>query len=130
MKSESLTRRCCPRAHFFSGSEARIITSADDALVMQRLWHEHIQCLGFTTGNPPRTRAYVAKSLTAQTPRLRLIGRQHSRSGDRQQQTVENYTVFLTTIRRFVKAYAILLRKLHARFSEHTFDQANLSRDS
>jgi hypothetical protein len=120
-RSRKLARR-----RFLGGSDARIITSTDEAPVMRRLWHEqNIQCLGITTGDPPRTRAHVAKSSTAQTPRLRLIGRQHSRSGDRQQQTVENYTGFLTTIRRFVKAYAILLRKL-ARFSEHTFDQANL----
>ena len=121
-RSRKLARRRFP-----GGSDARIITIADGAPVMRRLWHEqNIQCLDVITGNPPRTHAHVAKSSTAQTPRLRLIGRQHSRSGDRQQQTVENYTVFLTTIRRFVKAYAILLRKLHARFSEHTFDQANL----
>ena len=126
MKSQSLTRKCCPRARFFSGSEARITTSADDALVMRRLWHEQdIQCLGFTTGNPPRTRAHVAKSSTVQTPRLRLIGRQHSRSGHRQQQSAENFTAFMTAIQRFMKACAILWRKLHARFSEHAFDQAN-----
>jgi hypothetical protein len=121
-RSRKLARRRFP-----GGSDARIITIADGAPVMRRLWHEqNIQCLDVITGNPPRTHAHVAKSSTAQTPRLRLIGRRHSRSADRQQQTVENYTVFLTTIRRFVKAYAILLRKLHARFSEHTFDQANL----
>jgi hypothetical protein len=120
-RSRKLARRRFP-----GGSDAWIITIADGAPVMRRLWHDqNIQCLDVITGNPPRTHAHVAKSSTAQTPRLRLIGRQHSRSGDRQQQTVENYTGFLTTIRRFVKAYAILLRKL-ARFSEHTFDQANL----
>ena len=121
-RSRKLARRQFP-----GGSDARIITIGDEAPVMRRLWHEqNIQCLGITTGNPPRTHAHVAKSSMAQTPCLRLIGRQHSRSGDRQQQTVENYTVFMMTIRRFMKAYAILLRKLHARFSEHTFDQANL----
>jgi hypothetical protein len=120
-RSRKLARRRFP-----GGLDAWIITIADGAPVMRRLWHDqNIQCLDVITGNPPRTHAHVAKSSTAQTPRLRLIGRQHSRSGDRQQQTVENYTGFLTTIRRFVKAYAILLRKL-ARFSEHTFDQANL----
>jgi hypothetical protein len=120
-RSRKLARR-----RFLGGSEARIITSADEALVMRRLWHEqNIQCLGITTGNPPRTRAHVAKPSTAHTPRLRLIGRYHSRSGHRQQQIAENFTAFMTATRRFMKVYAILWRKLHARFSEHAFDQAN-----
>jgi hypothetical protein len=114
------------RRRFLGGSHARIITSADEAPVMRRLWHDqNIQCLGITTENPPRTRAHVAKSSTAQSPRLQLIGRQDSRSGHRRQQTAENFTAFITAIRRFMKAYAILWRKLHARFSEHAFDQAN-----
>ena len=75
-RSRKLARR-----QFLGGSDARIITSGDEAPVMRRLWHEqNIQCLGITTGNPPRTRAHVAKSSTAQTPCLRLIGRQHSRA--------------------------------------------------
>src|ERR1700733_1569366 len=114
------------RRRFLGGSHARIITSADEAPVMRRLWHEqNIQCLGITTENPPRTRAHVAKSSTAQSSRLQLIGRQDSRSGHRRQQTAENFTAFITAIRRFMKAYAILWRKLHARFSEHAIDQAN-----
>jgi hypothetical protein len=95
---------------------------------MRRLRHEqNIQCLGITPGNPLRTCAHVAKSATAQTPRLRLIGRPDSRSGHRRQQTAENFTAFMTAIRRFVKAHAIpiLRRKLHARFSEYAVDQAN-----
>jgi hypothetical protein len=93
---------------------------------MRRLRHEqNIQCLGITPGNPLRTCAHVAKSATAQTPRLRLIGRPDSRSGHRRQQTAENFTAFMTAIRRFMKAYAILWRKLHARFSEYAVDQAN-----
>jgi hypothetical protein len=120
-RSRKLARR-----RFLGGSDARIITSTDEAPVMRRLWHEqNIQCLGITTGDPPRTRAHVAKSSTAQTPRLRLIGRQQSRRGHRQQQNAENFTAFMTAIRRFMKAYAILWRKLYARFSEHTVDQGN-----
>ena len=114
------------RRQFLGGSHARIITSADEAPVMRRLRHEqNIQCLGITTENPPRTRAHVAKSSTEQSPRLKLIGRQDSRSGHRQQQTTGNFIAFITAIRRFMKAYAILWRKLHARFSAHAFDQAN-----
>jgi hypothetical protein len=111
---------------FLGGSDARIITSANEAPAMRRLRHEqNIQCLGITTGNPPRTCARAAKSSTAQTPRLRLFGRQDSRSGHRQQQTPENFTAFMKAIRRVMKAYAILWRKLHARFSGCAFDQAN-----
>jgi hypothetical protein len=114
------------RRRFLGGSDARIITSADEAPVMRRLRHEqNIQCLGITTGNPLRTCAHVAKSATAQIPRLRLIGRPDSRSGHRRQQTAENFTAFMTAIRRFMKAYPILWRKLHARFSEYAGDQAN-----
>ena len=59
------------RLRFLGGSDARIITIGDEAPVMRRLWHEqNIQCLGITTGNPPRTRAHVAKSSMAQTPLL------------------------------------------------------------
>jgi hypothetical protein len=120
-RSRELARR-----QFLGGSDARIITSADEALVMRRLRHEqNIQCLGITTGNPLRTRAHVAKSATAQTPRLRLIGRPASRSGHRRRQTAEKFTIFITAIRRFIKAYAILWRKLHAHFSEYAVDQVN-----
>jgi hypothetical protein len=120
-RSRKLARR-----RFLGGSDARIITSADEAPVMRRLRHEqNIECLAITTGNPLRTCALVAKSSTAQTQRLRLIGRPDSRSGYRRQQTAENFTTFMTTIRRFRKAYAILWRKLYARFSEYAVDQAN-----
>ena len=62
-------------AQFLGGSDAGIITSADEAPVMRRPRHEqNIQCLDIITGNPVRTCALVAKSSTAQTPRLRLIG--------------------------------------------------------
>jgi hypothetical protein len=120
-RSRKLARR-----RFLGGSDARIITSADEAPVMRRLRHEqNIECLAITTGNPLRTCALVAKSSTAQTQRLRLIGRPDSRSGYRRQQTAENFTTFMTAIRRFRKAYAILWRKLYARFSEYAVDQAN-----
>ena len=117
-RSRKLARR-----RFLGGSDARIITSADEAPVMRRLRHE--QNNGITTGNPLRTCVHVAKSSTAQTPRLRLIGRQDSRSGHRRQQTAENFTTFMTAVRRFRKAYAILWRKLYAHFSEYAVDQAN-----
>jgi hypothetical protein len=111
--------------HRFVGSDARIITRADEAPVMRRLRHEqNIQSPGITTGKPPRTCAHVAKSSTAQTPRLRFLGRQDSRRGYRHQ-TAQNFTAFMTAIRRFMKAYAILWRKLRAPFSEYAFDQAN-----
>jgi hypothetical protein len=114
------------RRRFLGGSDARIITSADEAAVMRRLRHEqNIECLAITTGNPLRTCALAAKSSTAQTPRLRLIGRPGSRSGYRRQQTAENFTTFMTATRRFRKAYAILWRELYARFSEYAVDQAN-----
>jgi hypothetical protein len=120
-RSRKLARR-----RFLGGSDARIITSADEAPVMRRLRHEqNIECLAITTGNPLRVYALVAKSSTAQTPRLRLIGRPDSRSGYRRQQTAENFTTFMTAVRRFRKAYAILWRKLYAHFSEYAVDQAN-----
>ena len=120
-RSRKLARR-----QFLGGSDARIITSADEAPVMRRPRHEqNIQCLDIITGNPVRTCALVAKSSTAQTPRLRLIGRPDSRSGYRRQQTAENFTTVITAIRRFRRVYAVLWRKLYARFSEHTFDQGN-----
>ena len=87
-RSRKLARR-----RFLGGSDALIITSADEAPAMRRLGHEqNIQCLGITTGNPLRTWDLVAKSSTAQTPRLRLIGRPDSRSGHRRQQTAGNFT--------------------------------------
>ena len=36
MKTQSLTRKCCPRAHFFGGSDARIIVSGEEALIRPR----------------------------------------------------------------------------------------------
>ena len=81
--------------------------------------------LGVITGDPRHTRAHAAKSSTAQTPFLRPIGRKHSRASHRQRQTAAKLTTFMTGIRRFMKAYAILWQKLYARFSEHAFDQGN-----
>ena len=112
---------------FTARSDSRAMSGEEPAL--SRLSHgQNVQMKsersrGVTTGNPSRTRSHVAKSSMAQIPRLRLIGRQHSRSG---RQHGENFTVFMTVIRRFMKAYTILWRKLHTGFWEHTFDQANL----
>ena len=119
------------RHRFVGGSDARIITSADEAPVMRRLRHEqNIECLAITTGNPLRTCALVAKSSTAQTPRLRLIGRPDSRSGHRRQQAAENFTAFMTAIRRFMKAYSILWQKLCAGFRNTLSINANESWDA
>jgi hypothetical protein len=120
-RSRKLARR-----RFLGGSDAGIITSVDEAPVMRRPRHEqNIQCLDIITGNPVRTCALVAKSSTAQTPRLRLIGRPDSRSGYRRQQTAENFTTVITAIRMFWRVYAVLWRKLYARFSEYALDQAD-----
>ena len=59
------------RHRFLGGSNARTITSADEAAMMRRLSHEqNIQCLDVIIGNPPRTRAHTAKSSKAQAPLL------------------------------------------------------------
>ena len=71
------------------------------------------------------SRAHAAKSSTAQAQRLRPIRGKYSRASHRQRQTAAKLTTFMTGIRRFMKAYAILWQKLYARFSEHTFDQGN-----
>ena len=81
--------------------------------------------LGVITGDPRRTRAHAAKSSTAQALRLRPIRGKYSRASHRQRQTAAKLTTFMTGIRRFMKAYAILWQKLYARFSEHAFDQGN-----
>jgi hypothetical protein len=114
------------RHRFLGGSNARTITSVDEAAMMRRLSHEqNIQCLNVIIGNPPRTRAHTAKSSKAQAHCLLPIGRRYSRARHRERQTAANLTAFMAGIRRFMKVYAVLWQKLHARFSEHSFDQAN-----
>ena len=102
------------RRQFIGGSDARIITSLDEAALI-RLW----------TGDP--SRAHAAKSPTAQAQFLRPIRGKYSRASHRQRQTAAKSTTLMTGIRAFMKAYAILWQKLYARFSERTFHQGNLS---
>ena len=103
--------------------------SGEEALI--RPWHEQDvqmksqRSLGVTTGDSRHTRAHAAKSSTAQAQLLRPIRGKYSRAGHRQRQTAAKLATFMTGIRRFMKAYAILWQKLYARFSEHTFDQGN-----
>jgi hypothetical protein len=94
------------------GSHARIIVSGDEAPQIR-----------LRTGDHSRVRD--AKSSTAQAQCPRPIGRNRRRAGNRQRQTAGKLVTFLTGIRRFVNANAILWQKLYARFSEHTFDQGN-----
>ena len=123
LHSESREAR---RANFFGGSDARIIMSADEGALIRLSHEQNVQMksqrsLDVTTGNPPRTRAHAAKSSTAQAHCLLPIGRKYSRARHRERQTAANLTAFMTGIRRFMKVYAILWQKLHARFSEHSF---------
>jgi hypothetical protein len=74
---------------------------------------------------PATHRPHPAKSSTAQAQCLRSIGRKYSRTGHEQAQTAAKLTTFVTGIRSFMKAYAILWQKLYACLSEHTFDQGN-----
>jgi hypothetical protein len=130
MKSQSLTRKCCPRAHFFRGSEARIIMSGEGVALI-RSWHEQNaqmksqRSFGVITGASRPTRAHAAQSSTAQTQFLRPIRGKYSRAGHRQRQASANLATFMTNIRRFIKTYAILCQKIYTRFSENTFNQGN-----
>jgi hypothetical protein len=100
--------------HFLGGSDARVIISLDEAAGIQRL----------RTGD--HSRAHAAKSPTAQALLLRPLRGKHSRATtQRQRQTAAKLPTFMSGIRSFMKAYAILRQKLYARFSEHTFDQGN-----
>jgi hypothetical protein len=100
--------------HFLGGSDARVIISLDEAAGIQRL----------RTGD--HSRAHAAKSPTAQALLLRPLRGKHSRATtQRQRQTAAILPTFMSGIRSFMKAYAILRQKLYARFSEHTFDQGN-----
>ena len=113
MAIESFAKRTQPRCHFLGGSDARVIMSLDEAAGIRRL----------RTGD--HSRAHAAKSPTAQALLLRPIRGKYSRASHRQRQTAAKLTTFMTGIRSFMKAYAILWQKLYARFSEHTFDQGN-----
>jgi hypothetical protein len=129
MKTQSLTRKCCPRAHFFGGSDTRIIISGEEALIRPR----HAQdaqmksprSFGVITGDSRHTRAHAAQSSTAQAQVLRPIRGKYSRDGQRQRQASANLATSMTDIRRFIKAYAVLWQKLYAPFLENTFDQGD-----
>jgi hypothetical protein len=69
--------------------------------------------------------APAAKSSTPQAQRLRPIDGKYLRASHRHWQTDVKLTGFKISIGRFMKVYAILWRKLHARSSEHRFDQGN-----
>ena len=112
MVIESFAKRTKPRCHFLGGSDARVITSLDEAAGIRRL----------RTGD--HSRAHAAKS-TAQALLPRPIRGKHSRARHKQRQTAAKLTTFITGIRSFMKTHAILWRKLYARFSEYAVDQAN-----
>ena len=97
---------------FIGGSDARIVISLDEAAL-----------IGPWTGD--HSRAHAAKSSTAQAQFLRPIRGKYSRASHRQRQSAAKLTTFMTGIRSFMKAYAILWQKLYARFSEHAFDRGN-----
>jgi hypothetical protein len=99
------------RRRFIGGSDARIIMSRDEAARIQ--WTDD------------HSRVPAAKSPTAQAQFLRPIRGKYSRAGHRRRQTATKLTTFMTGIRSFMKAYAILWQKLYGHFSEHTFDQGN-----
>ena len=117
------------RRHFHGRSGAPIIMSGEDAAL--RPWHEqNVQMksersLGGTTGDPPHTYAHAAKSSAVQAHCLQPGGRKSSRTSHRRRQTAAKLTTFMTGVRRSMKAFAILWKKLHARFSELTFDHGN-----
>jgi hypothetical protein len=106
-------KRTKPRCHFVGGSDARVIISLDEAAGIRRL----------RTGDHSRVPA--AKSSTAQALLLRSIWGKHLRARHKQRQTAAKLTTFMTGIRSFIKAHAILWQKLYARFSGRTFDQGN-----
>jgi hypothetical protein len=130
MKSQPLTRKCCPRAHFYGGSDTRIIISGEEALIRPR----HAQdaqmksqrSFGVITGDSRHTRGHVARSSTAQAEHLRPLRGKYSRTtSHKQRQTAAKLPPLMIDIRRLLKAYAILWQKLYARFAERPFHQGN-----
>ena len=100
------------RCRFIGGSDARIIMSRDEAARIQLWTDDH-------------SRVPAAKSPTAQAQFLRPIRGKYSRASHKQRQAAAKSTTFMTGIRAFMKACAILWQKLYAHFSGHTFDQGN-----
>jgi hypothetical protein len=97
---------------FIGGSDARIIMSRDEAVRIQLWTDDH-------------SRVPAAKSPTAQAQFLRPIRGKYSRASHKQRQAAAKSTTFMTGIRAFMKACAILWQKLYARFSGHRFNQGN-----
>jgi hypothetical protein len=113
------------------GSDVGVIVSGEEAALV-RLWHEqNVQMksqrsLDVITEDPRHTRGHVARSSTAQAEHLRPLRGKYSRAtSQRQRQTAAKLTTFMTGMRSFMKAYAILWQKLYARFSERIFHQGN-----
>jgi hypothetical protein len=100
------------RCRFIGGSDARIIMSRDEAVRIQLWTDDH-------------SRVPAAKSPTAQAQFLRPIRGKYSRASHKQRQAAAKSTTFMTGIRAFMKACAILWQKLYARFSGHRFNQGN-----
>jgi hypothetical protein len=73
---------------------------------------------------PLRSRAQAIKSAKTQPQFSRPIRGECSQAGYKRQ-TAAKMATFVTGIRRFMKAYAILRQKLYARSSEHTLDPGN-----
>jgi hypothetical protein len=116
------------RRRFVNDTRAGVIMGSEGALIRpsreQRVQMKSRRSLGVVTGDPRHTRAHAAKWSTAQAHCLLPIGRKYSRARHRERQTAANLTAFMAGIRRFMKVYAVLWQKLHARFSEYSFDQA------
>ena len=110
MVIESFAKRTKPRCHFLGGSDTRVIISLDEAAGIRRL------------RTADHSRAHAAKG---QALLSRPIRGKHSRARHKQRQTAAKLTTFMTGIRSFMKAHAILWQKLYARFSGRTFHQGN-----
>jgi hypothetical protein len=126
LRSYTATPAPLSRRRFIGGSDDRVILSGEEAALV-RLWHEqNVQMksqrsLGVITDDPRHTRGHAARSSTAQAEHLR--GKYSRASSQRQRQIAAKLTTFMTGIRNFMKAYAILGQKLYTRFSKHTFNQ-------
>ena len=131
MAIESFAKGTQPRCRFLGRSDVRIIMSADDAPLMRHCHEQNAQMksqrrlLGGITGDRRRSRAHAAKSPIAQVPALRPIKRKASRAAYGQDQTGARMTTFMTGIRKFMKAHAILWQRFYACFSEYTFKQGH-----
>jgi hypothetical protein len=100
------------RCRFIGGSDARIIVSRDEAARIQLWTDDH-------------SRVPAAKSPTAQAQFLRPIRGKYSRASHKQRQGAAKSTTFMTGIRAFMKACAILWQKFYVCLSEIGFRQGN-----